>query len=293
MLGLDGERVGPGLGDAGRLLVQIGRVEAHHPGQRLAVGEARFRRHQPVGVARRHLDMEAEHGIVADLEHRDAGLVAVARLERGDRAPPFAAGRAQRVERRVIAFGDIAALGRIDRRRRHQGAREQIGELAMAGQRRQQLGEQGGGSSSCASRSCSRRASARPSRSWPRSRGPPRPTARRPSARPMSASARSCRRTSSRSAAVALEPGDEVEPRLDARPVEQGRAEVGGEQSGAGAGDGAVEAGEQAAGAGAARRHGELEALAGRRVDHHMVAGMARRPAGEGRASASRATSSR
>ena len=33
-----------------------------------------FGRHQPVGVPRRHLDMEAEHVVVADLERRDAGL---------------------------------------------------------------------------------------------------------------------------------------------------------------------------------------------------------------------------
>ena len=53
----------------------------------------------------------------------------------------------------------------------------------------------------------------------------------------MSGSARSCRRSQSRSAGIALEQGDQVEPRLDPRPVEQRRAEIGGEQARAGAGD--------------------------------------------------------
>ena len=69
--------------------------------------------------------------------------LAIARLERGDGAAAFAAGRAKRVERGVIAFGDIAALRGVDRRRGHQGAGEQVDQRAMAGERRQQLGEQG------------------------------------------------------------------------------------------------------------------------------------------------------
>ena len=68
MRGLGGERVGAGLDHLLRLLVQLGRVEADHAGEGLAVGEAAVRRHQPVGVPRRHLDMIAEHGVVADLE---------------------------------------------------------------------------------------------------------------------------------------------------------------------------------------------------------------------------------
>ena len=44
MGGLGGERMGAGLADPQRLLVQVGRVEADHAGQRLAVGEARIRR---------------------------------------------------------------------------------------------------------------------------------------------------------------------------------------------------------------------------------------------------------
>ena len=86
MRGLGGERMGAGLDHPARLRVEVGRVEADDAGQRLAVGEAAVRRHQPVGVPRRDLDMIAEHGIVADLERRDAGRLAVARLQRRDGA---------------------------------------------------------------------------------------------------------------------------------------------------------------------------------------------------------------
>src|SRR3546814_4005406 len=68
----------------------------------------------------RHLDMIAEHAIVADLERGDSGLLTVAGLQPGNRPPPLAAGGAQDVERGVITLGDIAALGGIDRRRRDQ-----------------------------------------------------------------------------------------------------------------------------------------------------------------------------
>ena len=78
-----------------RLLVQVGRIEADHAGQRLAVGEAAVRRHQPVGVPGRHLDMIAEHRIVPDLQRRDAGRVAISRLERRDRPPAIRRRRAQ------------------------------------------------------------------------------------------------------------------------------------------------------------------------------------------------------
>ena len=91
---------------------------------------------------------------------------------------------------------------------------------------------------------------------------------------------------------IAFEQGDQIEPSLDRRAVEQRRSEIGGEQPGAGAGDGAVDGGEQAAGPPAGRRLGQLEAFAGRGVDHHMVArGAGDRRAEEGKRSF--ATSSR
>ena len=52
MRSLGGERVAAGLDHPARFRVQFGRVEAHHAGQRLAVGEAAVGRHQPVGVPR-------------------------------------------------------------------------------------------------------------------------------------------------------------------------------------------------------------------------------------------------
>ena len=140
---LGGERVAAGLGDAARLFVQVERVEANRAGHRLAMGEAAVRRHQRVGMAGGHLDKIAEHAVVADLERGDAGLVAVARLERGDRAARVAAGAAQLVERVVVAFGDKAALRTLGRRRGHQRARQLVGQRAVAGERGQQRLEQG------------------------------------------------------------------------------------------------------------------------------------------------------
>ena len=103
-------RMHPRLGHARRRFVQIRRVEANDARQRLPMGEARSGRHQRIGVARRHLDMIAEHAIVADLERRDARAVAIARFERRDRLAPVARGLAQRIECGVIAFGDICLL---------------------------------------------------------------------------------------------------------------------------------------------------------------------------------------
>ena len=110
------ERVRARLDHAARFLVKIGRVEADDAGERLAMGEAAVRRHQPVGVLGRHLDMIAEHRIVPDFQRGDACGVAVSSFERGDRPAPVRRGIAQGIERGIIAFGDIAALGGIDRR---------------------------------------------------------------------------------------------------------------------------------------------------------------------------------
>src|ERR1700709_2217102 len=92
---LGGERVRAGLPDLKRELVQRRGVEAGDAGERLAVGEAAVRAHQRVGMFGADLDMIAEHAIVADLEAGDAGLVAVARLERSDRAAAVARQAAQ------------------------------------------------------------------------------------------------------------------------------------------------------------------------------------------------------
>ena len=65
--------------------MEVRRIEPDDAGQRLAVGEAAVRRHQPVGMLGGHLDMITEYGIMADLERRDARRFAIARLERGNR----------------------------------------------------------------------------------------------------------------------------------------------------------------------------------------------------------------
>ncbi len=110
MGGLGGERVGARLDHPARFGMEIGRIEAHDPGQRLAMGKARVGRHQPVGMPRADFDVIAKNCVVTDLQRRNAGRLAIARLQRGDGAAAVTAGGAKRVERRVIAFGDVAAL---------------------------------------------------------------------------------------------------------------------------------------------------------------------------------------
>ena len=63
----------------------------------------------------RHLDVIAEHVVVLDLERRDAGLVGVARLQRGDHAPALVAQRARLVERGEARRRDEAAVARDER----------------------------------------------------------------------------------------------------------------------------------------------------------------------------------
>ncbi len=90
--GFGGQRVAAGLDHPARFLVQLGRVEAHDAGQRLAVREAAVRRHQPVGMPGRDLDMIAEHRIVADLQRADRrshrGSALRARQSPGARSTP-------------------------------------------------------------------------------------------------------------------------------------------------------------------------------------------------------------
>src|SRR3546814_7476179 len=49
---LGAKRVDARLRHPARRFVQVGRIEAHHPGEHLAMGEARFGRHQRVGMLR-------------------------------------------------------------------------------------------------------------------------------------------------------------------------------------------------------------------------------------------------
>ena len=109
MRGLGGERMIASLHDARRLLMQFRRVEAHHPGEGLAMGETRIGGHQGVGMPRCHLDMIAEDIIVTDLEAGNAGAVPIAAFEQRDRPPPVARDPAQLVQCRVEAFRDETA----------------------------------------------------------------------------------------------------------------------------------------------------------------------------------------
>ncbi len=198
MRGLGGQRMGARLRDLAGDLVQLGRVEADHARQRLAMGKARIRLHQRVGRACGHLDMIAEHAIVTDLQRGDAGLLAELGLQRGDGAPPPCARIAQIVERHVIARRDIAALARLDRRRGTSARRSRSISSPCPRKRGVVSRSRGGPSVSC---SDSAQAPSRPSRNCPRSRGEPRPAAIRPMARPISGSARKAARKRSRSAA--------------------------------------------------------------------------------------------
>ena len=156
----------------------------------------------------------------------------------------------------------------------------------MAGQRRQQRGEQGRRLGQCAPAG---RGGAAPRRGR---RGAGRGRAGRRARRPAGRARGRCR--AARAAAGAASRASPESPSNKATrssrasirgAVEQGRAEIGGEQARAGAGDAC---GRPQASRLPARlpecRLGQLEALAGRRVDHHMVARARARPAGAGRA---------
>ena len=136
------QRMRPGLSHLQRRVVQIGRIEAHDAGERLAVREPAIGLHQRIAVFRRHLDMIAEHAIVPDLERADSGALTVIGLQRSDRAASAGAGRAQIIQRGVISLGDVTAIARIDRRRRHQRARVEIDQRAVPAEQRRQLSEQ-------------------------------------------------------------------------------------------------------------------------------------------------------
>ena len=83
---LDGQRAVGGLGDARLELGQLGRGEAHHVGERLAVDEQLDMRRlaQDGAMQRGDLDEIAEHVVVADLQRFDAGRLGVSRLQAGD-----------------------------------------------------------------------------------------------------------------------------------------------------------------------------------------------------------------
>ena len=179
MRGLGGECMSAGLDHPARFLVKLGRIEAHHAGKRLAVGEAAVGRHQPIGLLGRHFDVIAEDGIVADLQRADAGRVAVSRFERGDGSAAVRSSFAQGIERRVIAFRDVAALRGIDRRRFDHRERASGRPARAWPPRRGSSAVEKFRPIASLSSSFSAAAPASPSRRSARSRGLPRPAASR------------------------------------------------------------------------------------------------------------------
>src|SRR3546814_13524126 len=94
--------------------------------------------------------MMAGDVVVADLGRGGARRCAIIRLEARDRAPAPRPGRAQIVERGVVALGDIAAVAGIDRWRGDERPRVEIDQRAVAA-------EPGGkeiGRASCRERVC-------------------------------------------------------------------------------------------------------------------------------------------
>src|SRR5690606_38374559 len=95
-------------------------------------------RRNAVRVRSAELDVEAVHAVEADLQRRDAGALALLRLELVEEAARVLADRAQLVELRVVTFGDHAAVADEDRRRFDDRA---LQELALAIVRAAALGE--------------------------------------------------------------------------------------------------------------------------------------------------------
>ena len=90
----------------------------------------------------RHLDVEAVHAVVLDLEARDAGARALARLECHEELAAVRVDRAQLVEVGVVAGGDHAAFADQRRGLRHDRARQQRVPLRVHGERGARVGEE-------------------------------------------------------------------------------------------------------------------------------------------------------
>src|SRR3546814_19715637 len=91
------------------LFMKVGRIEAHRSGERMAMGETTAFPHQRVAVAGGHLDMIAKHGVMADLERRDARRRPIFRLQRGNGATPIHRHSPETAECCLIPTTDIPA----------------------------------------------------------------------------------------------------------------------------------------------------------------------------------------
>ena len=141
MRGFGGKRMVVGVGNLLREPGKLHRAEADDAGQRLAVEEAAVDPHQRVGMLRRDLDMIAEDVVVADAERADAGRFAVARLQGRHEAPAVRRGRAQFVERGVVARRDEAAVCGVERWLGDQRALQQVDIAAVRADAVQRRGE--------------------------------------------------------------------------------------------------------------------------------------------------------
>ena len=279
-LQFDFQRAAGRLGNAACEARQFRRGEAHRVGHGLAMNEAsgEGRRGELFAVARRHLDVIAEHIVVADLQRRDAGFVGIFRLQAGDQAARVVAQAAGFVERRVMTLGDEAAIAGLQRQFRGQGGGEpclERGGGAAQGirrrsnlvRRRQQRGRRrikgrgqrmGGGKPACHRGQIARAAAAeREARQRTRHVG--------------------CRFEAAARLVAEIaafdEPFDRVETGGDGGGVGQRRGEAGGQFARAGARHRAVDHAEQRAFGFALQGLHQFEIGAGRRIDRHGVGG--------------------
>ncbi len=259
------------LGGTGELLLQRRQLpggKAGGVGHALALQEAR--RHL-VAMGGGDLDVVAQQIVVADLERGDAGLLAVATLERSDVAPSLIAQVAQSIELRIDACAQEPALAARGRRAVHEGREQSLGERAKigdaGGQRHQRrgglaepAGEPGGGVETAAD-----------------GQQIPRPAASQGQAGECAIEIRHALQELAHAPAqigIVDEGLDPVEPLADGGGIaERGRQALG-QQPCAGAGYGAVDRMQQAALALARKVFRELQIAAGGGVDaHHPLGG--------------------
>ncbi len=115
-LKLERERAIRGSGDAGLKLGELGRGEAHHIGQRLAVNEQLVVRRlaQACGMVGADLDEIAEHIVVPDLQGLDAGRVGITSLQARDELAAAVAKISLLVEIGAEFLADEAAVALVD-----------------------------------------------------------------------------------------------------------------------------------------------------------------------------------
>ena len=276
---LDGERALGGSDDAALGLHQFGAREAHGAGHGLAVAEGCVERlaHQRLGRAGRHLDVVAEDVVVAHLEGLDAGLLDVAGLQCRHHLAAVVAQAPGLVEVGAEAGAHevtvaLEVWGRVDQGASEQGTQrlrashqarcnrgERVGEADAAGGPLQEAGAGcGGGEPIAHGAEVARLASLQ---------GKPRDRAgdvgRCPQEGPHVLA----------QGLVLLERADGIQSQGDGLGIAQGAGQARCKLARTGAGDRAVDGGEQAALPLPAERAQQLEAGAARRIDDEAVGG--------------------